>query len=194
MRRFNTGAIIAGLLSVLFLASAASAEVSWDDVKKKATGAKSYSVLYKYSGPRGKYDFDYAFKPGNVRTEILRGSDKTKVGTVIVYDKGWNADRVRAKTGGGTIVRNLTHDDVKDTPFYRSIYDMILDQVASLGKPSTSTSGSNTVFTFNGAGGQYRIWANEDAEIVKTERKDGRDSETRRFASHKWNNNPKTDF
>lgn len=194
MRRFNTGAIIASLLSVFLLASAASAEVSWSDVKKKVNGAKSYSVIYKYSGPRGKFDFDYAFTGNGVRTEILRGSDKSKIGTVIVYDAGWNKDRVRAKTGGGTIVRNITHDDVKDTPFYRSIYGMIFDQVDKLGTPKATASGKNTVFTFKGAGGQYRIWANENGEIVKTERKDKREKETRRFATHKWNNNPSTDF
>lgn len=194
MKRFHSLNLVAGLLSVLFLSTAASAKVTWDQVKKKADSANSYSVIYKYSGPRGKYDFDYAYTKNGIRSEITDSSDRSKIGTVIIYDKSWNPDRVRAKVGGGMIVRNNTHKDVVDTPFYRSLYSMIFSQTDKLGKPKATEVGSDTVFTFKAAGGYYKVTANDDAEIVKTERKDGRVSETRRFLDHKWNNNPKVTF
>lgn len=194
MRKPNLITIVAGLMSVLFLSAAASAKVTWDQVKKKADGANSYSVIYKYSGPRGKYDFDYAYTKNGIRSEITDSSDRSKIGTVIIYDKSWNPDRVRAKVGGGMIVRNNTHKDVVDTPFYRSLYSMIFGQTDKLGKPTASENGSDTVFTFKAPGGYYKVTANNDAEIVKTERKDGRVNETRRFLDHKWNNSPKVSF
>lgn len=173
----------------------AQAEVTWDQVKKKATSAKDYSVIYKYNGPSGIFDFDYRWAGDKIRTEVTDSkSDKSRRGSVIVYDKGWDANKVRAKTGGGVIVRNLDHADVKGRPFYQSLYGMILSQVASLGKPTVSAAGANTKFTFKAPGGAYTVWANPNAEIIKTERKDGKQNEVREFLSHKWNTNPSVGF
>lgn len=194
MRRFKFGAVVAGLISILLLSTAASAQVSWSQVKKKAKSAKSYSVLYKYKGPRGRYDFNYSWSPSAIRTEILRAKDRSRVGTVIVWDRKWNPKRIRAKVGGGLIVRKTSHKDVRDTPFHRSIYDMVFAQTDKLGKPKVAKSGNNTLFTFKSAGGRYRVWANAQGEILKTERRDRRTKEIRRFAGHRWNNNPQTSF
>lgn len=171
----------------------AQADVTWDQVKQKITSAKDYSVTYKYNGPNGIYDFDYRWGgPDHIRTEITNSkSDPSKKGTVIVYDKSWKADQVRAKTGGGVITRNLTHKDVQGRPFATSLYGMILDQTKSLGAPKASASGSNTQFKF---GGDYTVWANSKGEIVKTERKDGKSTEIREFLTHKWNTSPATGF
>ncbi len=170
----------------------AHADVTWDQVKAKITGAKDYSVTYKYNGPQGIYDFDYRWAGDKIRTEIINAkSDPSRKGSIIVYDKSWKADQVRAKTGGGVITRNLTHKDVVGRPFHQSLYGMILDQVKSLGKPAVSSSGGKTTFKF---GGGYTIWANDKAEIIKTERKDGKSNETREFSGHKWNTSPAVAF
>ena len=192
MRRFYMSSLLTGLLAVFFLSSAASAQVSWDKVKKKALNAKSYSVLYKYKGPRGRYDFNYGYTRNAIRSEILRAKNKSRVGTIVVWDKKWNPKRVRAKTGGGLIVRKTSHKDVKDTPFHRSIFKMVIDQADRMGKPKSKKAGKNTLFSFSG--GKYKIWANAKGEILKTQRKDGRDDEIRRFSGHKWNNSPKVTF
>ena len=173
----------------------AQAEVTWDQVKKKITGAKDYTVMYKYSGPNGIFDFDYRFAGDKIRTEITDSkSDASRRGTVIVYDKSWAADKVRAKTGGGLITRNLSHDDVKGRPFHQSLFSMILNQVNGLGKPAVSASGANTKFVFKAPGGSYTILANANAEIVKTERKDGKDNEVRQLSGHRWNTSPTMGF
>lgn len=171
----------------------AQAQVTWDQVKQKITSAKDYSVTYKYNGPNGIFDFDYRWGGADkIRTEITNAkSDPSRKGTVIVYDKGWKADQVRAKTGGGVITRNLTHKDVQGRPFATSLYGMILDQVKSLGQPKVSTQGDRTQFSF---GSDYIIWANSKAEIVKTERKDGKAKEVREFLTHKWNTSPAVGF
>lgn len=170
----------------------AQAEVTWDAVKSKITGAKDYSVIYKYNGPNGIFDFDYRWAGDKIRTEITNSkSDPTRKGTVIVYDKSWKADQVRAKTGGGMITRNLTHKDVVGRPFHQSLYGMILDQVKTLGKPKVTAQGDKTQFTF---GADYTIWANAKGEIIKTERKDGKTKEVREFLTHKWNTSPAVGF
>lgn len=182
------------LLTLFLVTSAASAEVSWDAVKKKIASAKDYHVDYSYSGPRGDYDFDYAYAGNTVRTEIKKSKpDKTKTGTVILFDKNWNSDRIRAKTGSGLITRKLNHKEVVDTPFYRSLMGMILEQIGSA-KPQTKEVSGKTLFTFKVAGGSYRVWANKDAEIVKTERKTSEGDETRSFSNYKWNKSPKLNF
>lgn len=195
MRKTNLVAKIAfALIGFLLLSNAASAQVSWDAVKKKAESAKNYHVTYKYQGPRGQYDFDYAYSPQAIRTEILRSrSASSRVGTVILYDKKWNADRVRAKLGSGLITRKTTHKDVVETPFYRSIFGMVFDQIGGA-KPRTKKSGSKTIFTFKTAEGSYKVWANSKAEILKTERRTRGKKEIRRFVGHRWNSNPKFDF
>lgn len=191
MKRTSVFTLVAGFLSLILLSSAASAQVSWAAVKKKAKSAKNYSVLYKYNGPRGRYDFNYAYSPAAIRTEILRSSDRSRVGTVVLYDKKWNPSRIRAKVGGGLIVRKTSHKDVKDTPFHQSIYQMVFNQTDKLGKPKVKKTGKNTLFTF---GKDYKVWANAKGEILKTQRKKDRKTETRRFAGHRWNNNPKLKF
>lgn len=173
----------------------ASAQVTWDAVKNKIKSAKDYTVTYKYNGPQGIYDFDYRWSPEAIRTEITDSkSDRSRRGTVIVYDKSWDAERVRAATGQGTIVRNLTHPDVVGRPFHQSLYQMILDQLDTLGQPTVSQSGDNTRFVFRAPGGNYTVWANANAEIIKTERKDGRSDEVRELRSHRWNVSPNFQF
>ena len=187
---------LAGLivLSVL-LSTGAWAEVSWDQVQKKARDAKSYQLTYSYKGPRGELDFDYAYAGDKIRTEIVRAkSDPSKKGTVIVYDKSWKPDMVRARIGGGEIIRKNSHKDVENTPFYQSIFEMIFSQTDKCGKPSAKAQGDKTQFTFKCPGYEYKIWANADGEIIKTEREVDHVTETRRFMSYRWNSNPMTDF
>lgn len=181
------------IIATAFVASSAHAEVTWDKVKGKITSSKDYTVTYKYDGPQGKYEFDYRFAGGgsNIRTEITKSkSDPTRKGTVIVYDKSWDADKIRAKTGGGMIVRNLTHKDVEDRPFAEGIFQMILRQVGSE-TPSAKAEGSNTRFQFKSG---YEIVANGKGEIVETRRKHKKVDESRWFDNHGWNNSPKTGF
>ena len=119
----------------------AQAEVTWNQVKQKIKSAKDYSVSYKYNGPSGIFDFDYRFAGDKVRTEIVDSkSDRSRRGTVIIYDKSWKADKIRAKTGGGMIIRNLTHKDVKGKPFHESLFGIILKQTDAAGKPRQKPS------------------------------------------------------
>lgn len=187
---------LSALLAALFLTLIpAQAEVSWAQVKKKAESAKDYAIKYKYDGPNGKYDFDYRWSPDKVRTEITGSkSDPTKRGTVIVYDKGWNADKVRAKTGGGSITRNLTHKDVAGRPFYQSLFGMIFKETDKLGKPTVTKSGKDTKFTFKAPEGDYSVWANDSGEIVKTEAIKDRVKEIREISNFQWNSSPQFGF
>lgn len=189
-----TAMVAATLVSIL----PASAAVTWDEVKNKIKQAKSYTVDYDYDGPQGQFEFDYRYSggwnsPDKIRTEITDSkSDRSRRGTVIVYDKGWNADKIRAKTGGGMIVRNLTHNDVQGRPFHQSLFQMIFDQLG--GATPKVYPGKETRFVFRTGGGEYTIWANENAEIVKTERKDGRENEVRELSNYTWNGSPSMGF
>jgi hypothetical protein len=187
---------LSALITTLFVSLLpAHAEVTWDKVQSTVKAAKSYTVIYKYDGPNGIFDFDYRYAGDKIRTEITDSkSDKSKRGTVLVYDKAWKADKIRAKTGGGMIVRNLSHKDVEGKPFYQSLYGMIIKQANALGKPTAKVAGDKTIFTFGSGASSYKIWANDAGEILKTERKDGRDSEVREFSSISWNGSPKMDF
>lgn len=185
------------ILGLFVLSSAATAEVTWDAVKKKAKGAKSYHVTYEYSGPRGSFTFDYGFTRDAIRTQIMKSSpDKTKRGTVVVWDKSFkNGDYIRAKTGGGNVLRKTTHKEVENTPFYQSIFEMIFKQTDECGAPSSSASGDKTVFTFKCAGGSYKVTTDSEGNILKTERRDGTEGdETREFSGHTWNGSVKTGF
>ena len=182
------------LLALFFVTTTASAEVSWTSVRKKIQSSKDYRVDYSYSGPRGKFDFDYAYTTEAVRSEIVASKpDRSKIGTVILFDKRWNEKRIRAKTGSGLITRKLSHKEVIETPFYRSLLGMILEQVGSA-KPTSKKVGGKTLFTFRVAGGSYRVWANSASEIVKTERQTTDGKETRSFSGYKWNSSPKLGF
>ncbi len=176
--------------------SAAFADVTWDSVKKKVASTKDYAVSYKYNGPKGNFKFDYrCIPPGKIRTEILEAkSDSSKVGTILVYDKSWNADKVRAKTGGGVITRNTTHKDVAGTPFFQPVFNLILDQVAGAGAPAVKSEGANTRFEFKTGSGRYNVWANDQSDIVKSERIDKLETETREFSNIKYGTNPHVDF
>lgn len=192
MSKLKTLFLLAGALFFLS-GQAVLADVSWSDVKGKIMKAKDYSVDYAYSGPSGVFDFDYRYanKGANIRTEITGSkSDKTRVGTVIVYDKSWNADKIRAKTGGGLIVRKLSHADVQGKPFHQGIFQMILKDVGGA-KPSASTAGGTTTFTFPGG---YTIKTNSAGDILETRRSEKGKVEKRDFSGHKWNNSPATDF
>ena len=191
MKKLNSLIFLAA--AMFLLSQATLAEVSWDQVKGKIQKAKDYTVNYHYKGINGDFDFDYRYanKGANIRTEITNSkSDKTKVGTVIVYDKKWNADKIRAKVGGGLITRNLTHADVQGRPFHEGIFQMILRDVGS-SKPTAKASGSDTVFTFPGG---YKITVNGSGEITQTRRSDKGKTEMRDFTGHKWNNSPATGF
>ena len=48
MRRINLKTALVAMLSVLFVSTAASAQVSWSQVKSKAN-TKAYSTVYKLS-------------------------------------------------------------------------------------------------------------------------------------------------
>lgn len=187
---------LSALLAALFLTLLpAQAEVTWDQVTKKINSAKDYQVKYKYDGPSGKFDFDYRWSPDKIRTEITDSkSEPSRRGTVIVYDKAWAADKVRAKTGGGSIVRNLTHKDVVGRPFHQSLFGMILSETAKLGKPTVSASGKDTKFTFKSPSGDYAVWTNANAEIIKTETTKDRVKEIRQLSSLKWNSSPDFGF
>ncbi|MEW6280929.1 MAG: hypothetical protein AB1758_20105 [Candidatus Eremiobacterota bacterium] len=200
--RTTLAALVLGMLGALVIgAPAARAEANWDAVKKKVESAKDYFVNYDYeSTKKGKFKFEYAYvSPGKIRTKILRGSDKN-VGTVIVYDVDKDPKHVIARVGTGQLVRGLDHADVKGTSFYQSVYGLILSDVKS-GKPVTK-AGENirgqatTLFEFNvGAGGTYRIYANDNNEILRSEKLEGgRVVEKRDFTKIEWNVNPKTDF
>lgn len=179
--------------ALLILSQGVLAEVSWDQVKSKIKKAQDYTVNYHYEGPNGNWDFDYRYanKGANIRTEIVgTKTDKSKVGTVIVFDKAWNADKIRAKTGGGLIIRNLSHADVQGRPFHEGVFQKILSDVGSVA-PSAKAAGSDTIFTF--AGG-YRITANSNGEIVETRRVEKGKTELRQFDGLKWNTSPNTGF
>jgi hypothetical protein len=169
----------------------AFAEVTWDSVKSKVSGAQSYQVDYKYDGPKGNFKFDYrVVMPDKIRTEIKESkSDSSRVGSVIVYDGAWNKDKVRAKSGGGLITRNTTHKDVEGTPFATPLFSMILSQIGGA-KPTVVAEGDRTRFDFKTGGGTYSVWANKNSEIVKTERIDKQVKETREFTQIRWNGNP----
>ncbi len=168
----------------------ARAAVTWDEVVKKATTAKSYSLSYKYTGPKGKFKFEYKIiDPGSktpmVRTYIVRG--KTDKGrdvshTIILYDPRKMKDKVLYKIGSaGVLPRKITHKDVVDTPFYQSIYGMIIDKIGHQ-KPKVVQQGERTMFKFP----NYTVWANDKAEIVETRRIVDKQEEHRKFTNITW--------
>lgn len=178
---------------VLASTAAAQAQVTWDQVKQKITSAKDYEVTYKYNGPKGTFTFDYrAVPPDKIRIDITEAKDTSKKGVKIFYDAGFSKEKVRFNVGGGLIVRATTHKDVSEA-FFKSLYHIIIDQVGSA-KPQVTQEGDRTKFTFSTGGGRYMVWANKNAEIVKTERTDGKDQETREFTTIKWNSNPDMSF
>ena len=171
----------------------AFAEVTWDAVKKKVADGKSYSVNYKYDGPKGNFKFDYrTIVPGKIRSEIKSStSDSSKVGVIAIYDTGTDKGQVFFKSGGGVIPRNTSHKDVIDTPFSTPVFTLVLNQIGSA--PATAVAeGDKTRFEFKTGSGKYTVWANSDADIVKTERIDAKDKskEVREFSGIKWNSNP----
>jgi hypothetical protein len=174
----------------------AFAEVTWDAVKKKIADGKSYSFEYKYEGPKGKQKIVYAtVVPDHIRSEIKESDDQAKVGAVVVYDASWK--QVRVKTGGGMIPRNLDHPDVRDSALIKPMFTLILDQVGSGNKPtSTTAEGDKTRFEFKTGAGRYTIWARANGDISKTERIDGsaKGKEVRDLGPIQWNNNPSTGF
>ncbi len=180
------------ILGLFVLSSAAIAEVTWDQVKKKADGASSFEVTYRYDGPRGEFTFDHHFSKSKILTKIVDSDDKTRKGTILYWDKEFkNGDYVRAKTGGANVLRKTSHAEVEDTPFYQSIFTMIFKQLGDCGAPKASAEGDKTKFTFKCPGGDYEIWADSDANIVKTERIDKKNKgknrkETREFSGHTW--------
>lgn len=173
----------------------AFADVTWDAVKKKVADGKSYSVDYKYQGPRGQFKFDYAaVVPDKIRSEIKESkSDSSKVGTIAVYD-GAKGKVIFKVGGGGVITRTVEHDDVKNTAFIIPVFTLIVDQAG--GGPKVVPEGDRTRFEFKTGAGKMTVWANKDAEIVKSERIDEktREKEVREFNQIKWNNNPNTGF
>ena len=182
-------------LSVILCNLAAFADVSWDSVKQKAASASNYEVIYRYDGPKGKFKFDYRINtPDHIRTEILESNDASKgAGTIIVYDAAKSKDKVTIKTGGGFLNRNLTHKDVDGTPFYQSVFSLILKQIGG-GTPKASKDGDRTRFDFATGGGTFKVWADTSGDITKTERVDSHERETREFSGIKFNSNPKTSF
>ncbi len=170
----------------VFLLSQAATAVTWDDVKKKARSG-NFQVLYKFEGDRGDFEFKQQYAGDKIRTEILKSkSDPSRRGTVVYYDKSWKADAIRAKIGGGVIVRKLSHDDVEDTAFYRSIFDLIFTDTDACGEPEASKQGSKTRFSFRCPGGYYKVWVNEKAEIIKSEENTDRYKQSRRFFGYEW--------
>jgi hypothetical protein len=180
-------------LTVVLCNVAAFADVTWNAVKAKVAASNNYEVKYNYDGPKGKFKFDYRINtPDHIRAELLESNDSTKpVGSVVVYDAKALPNKVRTKIGGGTIIRNLTHKDIKDTPFYQPVFKMIVDQVGSA-PPVVKHEGDTTRFEFNTGGGSYSIWANKSDDIIKTERVDGHEREIREFNSIHYNTNPNT--
>jgi len=171
----------------------AFADVTWDAVKKKVADGKSYSVEYKYKGPKGDFKFDYrTIVPGKIRSEIKESkTDSSKVGVIAVYDTEWNKDKVRFYSGGQPITRNTTHKDVEDTPFATPVFSLVLNQIGSA-SASAAAEGDRTRFEFKTGSGKYTVWANKSGEIVKTERIDNKEKtpEVREFSQIQWNNNP----
>lgn len=173
----------------------AFAEVTWDAVKKKIADGKSYSVEYKYEGPKGKQKILYsAAVPDHIRSEIKESDDQAKVGAVVVYDAAWK--QVRVKTGGGIIPRNLDHPDVKDSALVTPMFTLILEQIGAGNKPSVTAEGEKTRFEFKTGSGRYTVWARANGDISKTERIDSsaKSKEVRDLGTIQWNNNPSTGF
>lgn len=191
-------AVAMGVLSAILLGTSQSqAATTWDAVKAKVAGAKDYSCTYAYTGPKGKYNFEYACinNPLSVRTKVLRGS-QDRVGAVTVYNSTENANQVVARVGSGQLKRSLDHKDVAGTSLYQSVYGLIIKDCGS-GAPKVSAGESykgqpTTLFTFtNGC----KVWALDDGTIVKSQKVDGaKVTEERVFSDIVWNSNPKTGF
>ncbi len=175
----------------------AFADVTWDAVKKKINDGKSYSVEYKYEGPKGKYKFDYrAVVPGKIRSEVKESKlDPSRAGAITFFDADFNKDKVRIKVNGGLVTRKRDHEDVADSALVTPMFTLILQQVGP-GAPKAVAEGDKTRFEFNTGAGKYSIWANSAADITKTERIDSKykEKEVRDFSTIKWNNNPDVAF
>jgi len=192
---------VAFVLSLAVQAQAAPAG-DWNAVKARIESAKDYTLKYDYSSERGVLKFDYSVSLAGprIRTEVLRGSSRN-VGSVVVYDPSFAADKVRAKVGMGRITRGLDHPDVVGTPFFQPLFTMILNELKSY--PTMKVAGSEnvrgqqtTVYEFSGTSAtEYRVWVNASNEMVRTEKKRaGKVIETRDFRQIRWNCNPKVGF
>jgi polyisoprenoid-binding protein YceI len=207
MFRLNRNLTLALTLTVAFVLSlAVQAQAApagdWNAVKARIESAKDYTLKYDYSSERGVLKFDYSVSLAGprIRTEVLRGSSRN-VGSVVVYDPSFAADKVRAKIGMGRITRGLDHPDVVGTPFFQPLFTMILNELKSY--PTMKVTGSEnvrgqqaTVYEFSGTSAtEYRVWVNASHEMVRTEKKRaGKVIETRDFRQIRWNCNPKVGF
>ena len=183
---------------VALAAVSACADVSWDAVKQKVNSAKSYEVTYKYEGPRGTFKFNYRCVVSNqyakIRTEFLESSDASKRGIVVLYNGERDKDKVTAIVGGGAIPRKTSHKEIHGTPFYQPLFALILHQVADAGTPIRSVEAGRTRFSFKTGSGTYSVWANDSGDVVRTERNDGHEKETREISNIRWDCNPLTDL
>ena len=196
-------ALLAGLAIQVQAAAPAN---NWNAVKAKIEGARDYNLKYEFWSERNneklnlKFDYSVILTGPKIRAEVLRGSTRN-VGTVVVFDPSFAADKVRASIGMGRITRNLDHADVKGTPFYQPLFTMILNELSSY--PTMKVAGTEsvrgqqtTVYEFVGGSAlDYKVWVNDQNEMVRTEKKrGGRVVETREFRSLRWNCSPKVDF
>jgi hypothetical protein len=188
--RFRLGFLY--LLLSMALTTATLAEVSWEQVKERIRDSRSYEVLFVYEGEQGRYTMNYRFAGSKVRTEVLSSETHPHhAGTVILFDRDWNPDKVRIKTGGGLLMRNLSHNDVVERPhFHRGLFQIALERLGGL-TPRTRQVGKDTLFLF---GSKLKVRVNEKAELVEIDdRGKGRGS-LKKFSGHKWNGPPDLEF
>ncbi len=178
------------LIGVLAFVVPAWSEVTLDSVKEKLKSAKQYHVKLHYDGPWGVYDIDYSCALVNgkdglhteIRTEIERSEKSDYNGTVLLYDESWARDRVRIRTNGGIVVRNVSHPEIKGRAIHESLFQLFLDKTQ--GCPVEHfPSGEETLFTFRTPDGFYRVWVTPSSEIRLIESVEEGKKVTRRFFS-----------
>lgn len=169
----------------------------WHSAVERVESAKDYHVVCHYTNKRGTYHLDcLVVAPNRVRTKILPGSDRL-AGTVAVYDPTLSSEKVLMRFPSGSVVlREIGHQEMKDTPVYQSLYGSLIEKVNKLTPTLVVSSDQGDQLDFRGDDGLLTtIWLNSRSEIVRAEVKKGKTLvESFRFENPAWDTGQSVSF
>ena len=147
-------------------------EVTFESVKARLKSASQYHLKMHYDGPWGIFDLDYSFamvkgKNGlhkEIRTEIERANNPDYNGTVFLYDESWDPEKIRIRTNGGIVLRNVSHPEIKGRALSESLFQVIQDRARGCSVES-SLNGDETLFSLKTTDGFYRVWVTPASDI-----------------------------
>ncbi|MCA9790290.1 MAG: hypothetical protein KC910_00785 [Candidatus Eremiobacteraeota bacterium] len=169
----------------------------WKGAVERVESAKDYRVVCHYTNPRGTFHLDcLAVAPNRVRTKVLQGSDRL-TGTIAVYDPALSPGKVLLRFPSGSVVlREIGHQEMKDTPLYQSLYGALIERVGKLSPTLADSSDGSEQLDFQSEDGESTsIWINSRSEIVRAEVRKGKTVlESFRFENPAWDTGQSVSF